>query len=85
MKKLFVETNEYNMVLLLDKSNHAFPLHEENFGKKLTYDVARQADYSNFDGCKTAEECKYAAGWDGEVIDCSKDDFFEDCIITELF
>lgn len=68
MKRLFIETNGYNMVAFVDDEEKAFVLHEQSFDKALTLETAKNADYSNLDGCKTAEECVYAMGLDEDRI-----------------
>lgn len=62
MKRYFVETNGYNCVAFVDDNGTAYIVHENNFDEPLTLDVAKTADYSNFDNCGTAEECAQAIG-----------------------
>ena len=64
MKRYFVTTNADNMVLFVDDNNNAVYIDETAFDEPLTLDVAKRADYSNFDGCETAEEAtaNYADG-----------------------
>lgn len=62
MKRFFIETNGYNMVAFVDDKNKAFILHEQSFDTELTLETAKNADYSNLDGCKTAEDCAGAMG-----------------------
>ena len=44
------------VVLFVDETNKAVYINNTAFDKELTLEVAKQADYSNFDGCETAEE-----------------------------
>lgn len=67
MKRFFVETNGDNMVAFTD-GTEAFVINENCFDEKLTLDVAKNADYSNLDGCETAEECNTAMGQNGENV-----------------
>lgn len=62
MKKYYVETNAYNCVMIADDFGKAYVCHEEMFDEALTLEVAKSADYSNFDGCENAEECAFAIG-----------------------
>lgn len=64
MKKYFVETNADNMVVFADNNGKCFAIPDKAFDERLTLDVAENADYSNFDGCDTAEQCAYAMGVD---------------------
>ena len=67
MKRYFAETEDYNVVLFVDQSGRAVMIDEAAFNEPLTLAVAKAADYSNFDGCQTAEEA--AANYTGEVIE----------------
>lgn len=71
MKKLFVETNAYNMVLFVDNEGMAYVVEEKSFDKELTLDVARAADYSNLDNCETAQECQDSMGF-GDIIELAQ-------------
>lgn len=62
MKRYFIETNGYNCVAFVDDNGTAYIVHENNFNEPLTLDVSKNADYSNFDNCDTAEECAQAIG-----------------------
>ena len=62
MKRYFIETNAYNSVAFVDGNNKAYIFHEEAFDEPLTLDVAKKADYSSTDDCKTALEIAYAVG-----------------------
>lgn len=66
MKKLFVETAGYSMVVFADENGMCYCFHEESFDEPLTLEVAKKTDYSNCDGCNTAEEIKDCIGT-GEV------------------
>ena len=74
MKRIFAETNGYNVVLFVDDNNNAFVVDEAAFDEELTLEVAKNADYSNYDGCETAEECQAAQGC-GDVIAYNEDEF----------
>lgn len=62
MKKYYVKTNAYDCVMLVDDFGKAYVCYEEIFDEPLTLEVAKNTDYSNFDGCETAEECAFAIG-----------------------
>lgn len=64
MKRYYVDTNGYAMVVFADNSGKAFVIGEESFDEPLTLDVAKNADYGNLENCETAEECAYAMGYD---------------------
>jgi hypothetical protein len=74
MKKIFAETEDYNAVLFLGSDNKAYVIDETAFEEALTLAVAKSADYSNLDGCETAEECLNAQGC-GDIIDYNEEDF----------
>lgn len=85
MKKYFVETNGYNMVIFADNNGKCFAVHEQAFDERLTLDVAKNADYSNFDGCDTAEQCAYAMGVGvGETVFDTKDALNDENTYTEI-
>ena len=50
----------------VDENNKAYIFHEEAFGKPLTLEAAKEADYSATDNCETALEIAYAVGDDPE-------------------
>lgn len=80
MKKLFVETNADNAVLFVDAQERAYLVFDsciywENYHKDLTLEAARNEDYSNLDGCETADECKCAQGIDRDIFDFNEDDY----------
>ena len=62
MKRYFVETNGYNCVAFIDDNNNAIVLHEGCFDEPLTIESVKMNDYSNLDGCETAEECIHEMG-----------------------
>jgi hypothetical protein len=62
MKRFFCKTNAYNCVVFVDENGKGFMIYENLFDEELTIDVAKNSDYSNLDGCKTAEECAYSIG-----------------------
>lgn len=74
MKRIFVETNDYNLVLFVDKNNKAFAVPDGAFDSELTLEIAIKADYANYDGCETAEECRCAQGL-GDVFDYNENDY----------
>lgn len=57
MKRLFVTAEDYNAIIFADKNGNGYVIDES-----LTLDVAKNADYSNFDGCETAEDCAASIG-----------------------
>lgn len=78
MKKFFVTTEDYNMVVMLDENGKGFVIGETAFTESLTLDVAKNADYSNFDDCDTAEECAASIGTaeaEQNVIDFNADEY----------
>lgn len=78
MKRLFVKTNAYNAVLFVDENNKAFKIDDSNENDLSTIERAKTADYSNLDGCETADECMYAVGVDEKwIIDFNENDFEE--------
>ena len=62
MKRLFVTAEDYSMVVMADENGRGFVIDETAFDEPLTLEVARNADYSNFDDCETAEECAASIG-----------------------
>lgn len=63
------------MVLFVDESGKAVFINEMAFDEPLTLEVARHADYSNFDSCEDAEEAA-ANYYTGEnLIDYNPDDW----------
>ena len=77
MKRYFVETNADNMVAFVDDNNRVYFFNEQAFDEPLTLDVAKTADYSNCEGCETAEEIAHSVGV-GEVYDWNEDDYLID-------
>ena len=73
MKRYFVETNGYNCVAFVDGNGKAYVFHEEAFDEELTFEYAKSADYSNVEGCETAEEI--ACSVDGENVINAEDVF----------
>lgn len=74
MKKIFAETNAYNVVLFVDDNNKAYVVPDGAFEEPLTLDVAKNTDYSNFADCETAEECQNCQGV-GDVIIFNEDEY----------
>lgn len=69
-KVFFIKTNAYNMVAFVDKENKCFCFGDECFDERLTFEYAKNADYSSIVGCETAEDVKYITGaGDGEIYD----------------
>ena len=62
MKRYFVKTEDYSFVAFVDSESRAYVIDESAFDERLTIEVAKAADYSNLDGCETAEECAYCIG-----------------------
>lgn len=78
MKRYFVETNGENFVAFVDGDNKAYMVDAAAFDEKLTIEVAKEADYSNFDGCETAEECANSIGTSeafDNIIDWNEDEY----------
>lgn len=76
MKRIYAESNGYNMVLFVDDENKAFVLPDDTFNDFSTLELAKAADYSNLVGCETAEECRAMTGaGDGDIIDYNEDEF----------
>ena len=85
MKRYFIETNGYNMVVFADNFNKGCVIDEKSFDQHLTLEIAKTADYRNFDNCETAEECNANYGNGENLIDFNLDDAqWADCIITEF-
>lgn len=59
MKKFLIETNEDRMMAFVDDKERAFVL---KIDAELTLETLINADYSKFDGCKTAEDCARVMG-----------------------
>ena len=78
MKRFFVETEDYNCVVFADENGKGYVIDETAFDEELTLDVAKNADYSNLDGCETAEECAQCIGTaeaEQNVIDFDPDEY----------
>ena len=78
MKRYFVETADYSFVAFVDSENRAYLIDETAFDEKLTIEVAKVADYSNLDGCFTAEECANCIGTAeafDNIIDFNADEY----------
>lgn len=57
MKKMYcVDSVGEAVVLFVDNNGKAVYLNDTAFGEKLTLEVAKKADYSNFEGIEDAEE-----------------------------
>lgn len=57
MKRYFaVDAVGEAVVLFVDKNNKAVFINDAAFDEELTLEVAKKADYSNFEGFETAEE-----------------------------
>lgn len=67
MRRFYVETNAYSMVIFVDENGKGFTIFEDQFDEPLTLEVAKNADYSNLDGCKTAKECAMAMGYNSTI------------------
>ena len=86
MKRFFVEAEDYNMVVMADENGKGFVIDETAFAEPLTLEVAKNADYSNFDGCETAEECAECIGTaeaELNIIDFDADEYENVTEITE--
>ncbi len=80
MKRFFCKTNAYNYVLFVDDKGKAYFIYENRFDEPLTLDVAKNEDYSNLDGCKTAEECAWAMG-EGEYYKDDDDSVYYENVV----
>ena len=76
MKRMYATTNGFATVLFVDDDNNAYVVGEKSFDEVLTPEVARDADYSNLDNCKTAQECYDAMSF-GDVIKFDPEEFEE--------
>lgn len=78
LKRLFVMDREGEAaVLFVDETGKACYLNDTAFDEPLTLEVAKAADYSNFDNCETAEEAA-ANYFTGEnLMDYNQDDWEE--------
>lgn len=80
MKRLFVETDDYNCVVFADENGKGYVIDETEFDEELTLEVAKNTSYSNLDGCKTAEECAQSIGTakaESNVIDFNEEEYKE--------
>ena len=85
MKKYFVETNGYNMVILADGSGRGLIINDTAFDTDLTLAAAQAADYSGLDGFDTIDECNANYGNGDNIIDFDPDNAnWTNCIITEF-
>lgn len=76
LKRLFVMDGVgEKLVLFADESGKAVYISESAFNEPLTLELAKNADYSNFENCETAEEASanYADGT--HLIDYNADDW----------
>ena len=78
MKRYFAKDSVGEAVVLFaDESGKAVFINDTAFDEELTLEVAKQADYSNFDNCETAEEAA-ANYYTGEnLIDFNEEDWEE--------
>lgn len=74
MKRYYVQTNAYNFVAFTDNKK-AVVINESAFDKPLTFEVAKTADYSNFDGYKTSTIKELAANYNGNICDWQPDEY----------
>lgn len=65
------------VVLFADKYGKAVLVNDTAFDEKLTLEVAKQADYSNFDNCETAEEAAANYYTGQNLIEFNPDDWEE--------
>ena len=77
LKRYFCKTQDYNVVIFADENGQGVYIDESAFDEPLTLEVAKEADYSNFDGCETAEEAAANYGTGAELIEFNPDDFEE--------
>lgn len=76
IKRLYCQTNGYNLVVFTDGVKAVY-IDETAFDEPLTLEVAKSADYGNFDGFETIEEmsANYADG--SHLIDFDESDYEE--------
>lgn len=80
MKRYFaVDAVGEAVVLFVDKDNKAVYINDTAFNEELTLEVAKRADYSNFDGCEDAEEAA-ANYYTGENLIDFNEDAWEELI-----
>lgn len=76
LKRLFVqdEVGE-NVVLFVDDNGKACFINDTAFDEPLTLEVAKSADYSNFEGFETAEEAAANYYTGDNLIDFNEEDW----------
>lgn len=74
MKKYYAETNSESMVLITDGVKAVY-IDETAFDEELTLEVAKAADYSNFDMDGTIEEANHNYADGTHLIDFNTDDY----------
>lgn len=65
LKIYFVETNDYNMIIAVDKFGSAIDI--TPYGIDITIDTAIRTDYSNISGCEHCYEAIAVQGVDYEI------------------
>ena len=65
------------VVLFVDESGKAVFINNTAFEEELTLEVAKNADYSNFDNCDTAEEAATNYYTGENLIDFNEEDWEE--------
>lgn len=63
------------VILFVDESGKAVFINDTAFDEKLTLEAAKQADYSNFNNCETAEEAASNYFTGKNLIDFNEDDW----------
>lgn len=78
LKRLFVvDSVGEAAVLFADETGKACYMNDTAFDEPLTLEVAKAADYSNFDNCETAEEAAAGYGCGENLIDFDKNEWAE--------
>lgn len=78
LKRLFVvDSTGEAVVLFVDETGKACYLNDTAFDEPLTLEVAKDADYSNFDNCETAEEAAANYSTGENLIDYNPDEWEE--------
>lgn len=76
MKRLYVEDNNGEaVVLFVDENKKAVYVSDTAFDEPLTFEAAARGDYSNFDGCSTAEEANANYSDGSHLIEYREDDW----------
>ncbi len=64
-------------ILFVDEMGKAAYINDTAFDQELTLEVAKNGDYSNFDGCETAEEAAENYYTGENIMDFNENDWDE--------